>query len=757
MLAFRPSDTSPYTNYYVDITMERVGNTTTLTVALDVVLANSATLAEGVTREAQFYIGGQKVATQLIKPALTVWTGGSTYNFLQTIDVYNPETLASERWMKILILPASGSEPASECLWSNPDSFVISLPARPITVLNVPTVSVEKTIVLPSESIRVTWTPPTDPVTDYELMSRTSLQADWVPLAVTADLQYIDTDLPPRGQQKRYSIRSRLAGDPVITSDWATTAAVTVKPLPDQITGIRLSVSQAPVGWPVQVTYPAISGAVAYEAVVKQGSVFFNNQQILGRSTTTTLDLETSLLEAGKDYLVCVRAIDSYGEAGLWSTQAIGLSMRERVFESFDDAAEPFLAGGEYIKKAGDAFQTVGLKRIMRQLKQLDLYRAKYIGPDIADSARKSWCFHGGKQQSWSGSTLTMTDPKSGISKKLLKIDTSRTVNINTTTYSTFSFAPVIRYDRISDLLVKHVKEEIIQVVPALRLLTGREPLVDSTGIYVTFGSEAQHLFMKGTGSATIPKSEFSLQLGKLIDYTRSIFPLTYVVGFNNTSYLAPGNEHGVVAFQLDSATLGTVTKVSITARFGPSAWGANPTTQELANFFGNTHGIEYIKFDSINVFSYAPYQYVTVSPTHENNVRALAEEFFGISEQMVLWSDGKHRALDFDTISQAWLPAFYEEFPQLVSGCKTCDIFTCQCNGLHYGRVYCTACHSSGGSGADAGNPCTRCFTSRYSYTYATCPGNIVTNCKCGYGSNTKCNGNTCKCNGSRHLLGYI
>lgn len=166
----------------------------------------------------------------------------------------------------------------------------------------------------------------------------------------------------------------------------------------------------------------------------------------------------------------------------------------------------------------------------------------------------------------------------------------------------------------------------------------------------------------------------------------------------------------------------------------------------------------DYVKMDSTNVFHDAPINWNIVSSTEENNMRIATETYLGINENTALWSDKRKRVKGYkDVVVTSVLDNYGEKLKPIIDKCRNCDIFTCTCNGISYGRVSCLACDAKPGVAGDKATPCS-CYATTYTKQTCTCysPMNALNSrCKCGYATTPMCNGYTCWCNqGTKHVF---
>jgi hypothetical protein len=732
----RASNTSVYTNYYVTVDCSRSGNTTALSFDLDLVLASDVSLGAADSRRARFLVGNEQIGILTLKNTGTTWTAGSTHSYQAVFDAFTPEAYASLREVRIVIDALSGTLDAT---WTDPLPFLVDIPALPEPELAPTAIFTDETVYLPGAVITVSWTMAT-PAAFYELCYSDAPYASWYTLAVTANTYYLDTATSWRGQSHKYRVVA-VGGN---TTDWLESLPVTVKKLPPAPAGLSLSAAVIAPGALVEASFnpvlPVYGTAERYELGLTVNGLPYNNDQVLARDALSPITLPTAGL-SNAAYGVRIRTIDSYGEASAWSAAA-SLTIREPVF-GLNQSLDPVftVTAPENPQSASAGYDTVGLSRVMRQLKQVDLYRAKYLDANLAD--QNAWCFHGGQVQGWTGLVRPLLDPCSTRARAALLLTTALPVEITGLSLDVavrpyLSLAYILRWQRVTLAAEALAPEDTVSFTAKLNNL-GLTVTTDPASGGLLLGN---YQFCSRQESLGQAGSVFRLRLAQYIQYVRAMAPLqlqmTVTLDSRAVVYLLPQSPYGYARLDLTDLAPGTVTGLAI-----------EPLPGTVPGFYNCQLGLEYVKLDTTDVFVSAPLRYSLAGASDENAVRAVVEQYFGLTSQTAVWSDGLPDARIGDTIAAAWLENFEAELADKLTACGTCDVFTCTCNGLHYGAASCTACHGTPGLGADTGTPCTQCYTASYTTRTAQCPSNVIDlGCKCGYASNPMCNTNTCQCN---------
>lgn len=758
------SNTSAYTNYYIDYSTSRVENTTTFSFTMKIVQGSASGLGTGNSRNAEIYFDNVLVRTVLVKPATENWAYGTSHTINFSASITTTNTVATNRSCKIKVVVGSSTTGIDSLLWTTyPANFTVIAPAAPNTAPTAPTAfSTDASVYKPNDAIVLTWSGAVDTnIASYTIEESNSPYTSWeaTTSAATSSGSGSTTITCPntRGVTKKYRIK--MTDDFGAVSEWMESNAISIKLLPSAPTSLSLSSTTVPTGTAIKISfikssqgYQAINN---YEAIMinAETSAWYNGRQVMGSSTVSPITVGTAGWTVGYSWRFSIVSVDDFGERSEPSAVSSIIDIID-VVSAAPISELPIVVNGVYL----NTFDVIKTTKIMNQLKQIDLYRAKYLAAGKIGSSQNAWCFHGGKAQGW---TATNNSGFSTFDSKLDKLCTTDKItkgnlSISTVTYPYLSFKYTLNYKALDDTITKlYASDEIVSISAVLGSLgvSNIDITTDPSYILINSFRFCPKKTYSATLSYTIKYIDFLTYLKKYIQYIKEIYPVSFTVVLtcsDSSTYTISNIPNSYYGYYI--ANVATVTSNKIITNIVISA--GYPTSFPINNNPIKAFQIlyDYVKFDDTNVFTNAPVRWELVSASDENDMRSAVETYLGLTESTAVWSDGVHRVKkNQDIANNSHLENYGESMEDIIGACQSCDLFTCSCNETTYGRITCNVCDGTPGVGADAGIPCTRCYTTTYTYQTCTCysPANALdVGCNCGYASTPMCNGHTCWCN---------
>lgn len=763
------SNTTVNTNYYVDYTASRAGNTTTLNFSLKFVLGSATGLGLRNSRDAEIYVDGSLVKKIEVKNKDTNWSYGTTHYKDISFSIPTTNVVSVNKTCKIKIVVGAYTTGIDSCLWTiYPANFNITIPAAPNAAPIAPTsLTTDLTTYKPGDNIVLTWTGGSDGennINSYIIEESNYPFSSWNiliknPIAIGSG-SYTTVCPDTRGIQKKYRIK--LLDSLNASSNWKESAIILIKSAPLAPTQPIPNVNNVVPGEKIKLSFSKNSSGYQninnFKVAMKLNgsSSWYNNQQIMGQGSSSPIQINTSGWTIGKTWIFYIKAIDDFGEESEWSQPSNPVSIIAPIVLPPINQEPPSVAiTGEYANMG--TYEIIKTTKIMNQLKQLDLYRAKYIPSNRTGLNQNAWCFHGGLAQGWviaNNPLFSVFETKTNKLSSTYRVK-KQNISINTNTYPYFSFQYSIINKSLSFIAGLYPSSSVINISTVLAQLGVTNIDETSDPSFILIGSYRfcpKVTYVEGTGYTSTYQT-FLKYFNSFIKHCKEIYPPEFTIIF----YCSDGTSYGLQAikksyynfFSINIASVvsnKTITSVLISATI-PSEFPINNNDIKAFQVL-----YDYIKFDDINVFSQAPIRFDIIKASDENTMRDVVESFLGLNSSTAKWSDKKNRVkASSDLVEATYLENYREKLAPIMDTCKTCDNFTCTCNGISYGGISCSACDAAPGLGSDAGVPCTQCFSTTYSYSVCSCysPMNALSlGCKCGYASTPMCNGYTCWCN---------